>query len=81
VLAAHPRRLGQAVIDRRLYPPRAWAGGANCQAKAHPPEEMAFARKIEMTRGMIAAALEVGASPLGSRGCAAWRAIMLLPCR
>ena len=61
VFVAYASRLGQALIDRRLYLPAVWASDANRRAKAHVPEEIVFATKIEMARQMIAAALEAGA--------------------
>ena len=61
VFVAYASRLGQALIDRRLYLPAVWASDANRRAKAHVPEEIVFATKIEMAREMIAAALEAGA--------------------
>ena len=61
VFVAYASRLGQALIDRRLYLPAVWASDANRRAKAHVPEEIVFATKIEMAREMIAVALEAGA--------------------
>ena len=61
VFVAYASRFGQALIDRRLYLPQAWASDANRRAKAHVPEEIVFATKIEMARQMIAAALDAGA--------------------
>lgn len=57
VFLAYASRFGQALIDRRLYLPEAWAKDAGRRAKAHVPEEIAFATKIEIARDMIAAAL------------------------
>jgi SRSO17 transposase len=61
VFVAYASRFGQALIDRRLYLPEVWAGDTVRRAKAHVPEEVMFATKIEMAREMIASALEAGA--------------------
>jgi SRSO17 transposase len=61
VFLAYASRFGQALIDRRLYLPESWAGDAERRAKAHVPEEVAFAAKIAMARELIAAALDAGA--------------------
>lgn len=60
VFLAYASRFGQALIDRRLYLPEAWAKDAARRAKAQVPEEIAFATKIEIARDMIAAALDAG---------------------
>ena len=61
VFLAYASRFGQALIDRRLYLPEGWASDAERRAKAHVPEEIAFATKIEMARDLIASALDAGA--------------------
>jgi len=61
VFVAYASRLGQALIDRRLYLPESWAGDAERRAKAQVPEDVAFATKIAMARELIAAALDAGA--------------------
>ena len=61
VFVAYASRFGQALIDRRLYLPEAWASDASRRARAHVPEEIAFATKIEMARELIASALDAGA--------------------
>ena len=58
VFLAYASRFGQALIDRRLYLPQAWAKDTARRAKAKVPDEIAFATKIEIAREMIAAALE-----------------------
>lgn len=61
VFLAYASRFGQALIDRRLYLPQAWAADAARRARAQVPEEIAFATKIEIARELIAAALDAGA--------------------
>lgn len=61
VFLAYASRFGQALIDRRLYLPEAWAKDAPRRAKAHVPEAIAFATKIEIARDLIASALDAGA--------------------
>jgi len=61
VFLAYASRFGQALIDRRLYLPEAWANDVERRDKAHIPEDIAFATKIEMAREMIASALDAGA--------------------
>lgn len=61
VFLAYASRFGQALIDRRLYLPQAWATDAARRARAQVPEEIAFATKIEIARELIAAALDAGA--------------------
>jgi SRSO17 transposase len=60
VFLAYASRFGQALIDRRLYLPEAWAKDATRRAGARVPEDIAFATKIEIARELIAAALEAG---------------------
>lgn len=61
VFLAYASRLGQALIDRKLYLPEAWAQDAERRAKAHVPEEIGFATKIAIARELIASALDAGA--------------------
>ena len=61
VFLAYASRLGQSPIDRRLYLPEVWAKDTERRAKAHVPQEIAFATKIEMARDLIASALDAGA--------------------
>jgi SRSO17 transposase len=61
VFLAYASRFGQALIDRRLYLPQAWATDAARRARAQVPEEIGFATKIEIARELIAAALDAGA--------------------
>lgn len=61
VFVAYASRFGQSLIDRRLYLPEVWASDRARRAKAHVPEEVVFATKIEMAREMIGSALDAGA--------------------
>ena len=54
VFLAYASRFGQALIDRRLYLPEAWAQHESKRAKAGVPEEVAFATKPEMACALIA---------------------------
>ncbi|WP_352740375.1 transposase [Mesorhizobium sp. M0213] len=45
VFLAYASLFGQALIDRRLYLPQAWATDAARRAKAQVPEETAFASR------------------------------------
>jgi len=60
VFLAYASRFGQALIDRRLYLPEAWASDAARRAKAQVPADVAFATKPEIARDLIAAALDAG---------------------
>jgi SRSO17 transposase len=61
VFLAYASRFGQALIDRRLYLPEAWAGDAERRAEAGVPVETAFATKPAIARDLIGAALDAGA--------------------
>src|SRR6185436_7050106 len=61
VFLAYASRYGQALIDRRLYLPDAWAQDESKRAKAGVPQEVTFATKPEIARDLIAAALDAGA--------------------
>jgi SRSO17 transposase len=58
VFLAYASRFGQALIDRRLYLPEAWAKDRERRTKAHVPEDIAFATKPEIGRNLMAAALD-----------------------
>ncbi|WBU63584.1 IS701 family transposase [Paracoccus aerodenitrificans] len=60
VFASYASRWGHALIDRRLYLPKAWADDPDRRAKAHVPKEMSFATKPAMACDMIANLLDEG---------------------
>lgn len=60
VFASYASRWGHALIDRRLYLPKDWAGDAARRAKAHVPEGVAFATKPAMACEMVARLLDEG---------------------
>jgi SRSO17 transposase len=60
VFLAYASRYGQALIDRRLYLPEAWAKDEGKRAKAGVPQEVPFATKPQMACAMIAQALDAG---------------------
>lgn len=62
VFLGYASRYGHALIDRRLYLPKAWIEDAERRRKADVPEDIAFATKPAMAREMIAAALDAGIS-------------------
>jgi SRSO17 transposase len=60
VFMAYASRFGQALIDRRLYLPEAWARDHARRVKARVPEDIAFATKTQIARDLIARALDAG---------------------
>jgi len=61
VFLAYASRLGQALIDGRLYLPEAWAGDDVRRREAHVPEKVTFATKLQIAGELINAALDAGA--------------------
>ncbi len=53
-------RGGHALIDRRLYLPKSWAGDPARRAAARIPEDVQFATKPALATEMIGAALDAG---------------------
>jgi SRSO17 transposase len=60
VYLTYAGRGGHALIDRRLYLPRSWAGDPARRAAAGIPDEVAFATKPALAAQMIGAALDAG---------------------
>ena len=60
VFVTYASRFGQALIDRRLYLPEAWATDEKRRKDASVPEEAAFATKPAMARAMLSEALDKG---------------------
>jgi SRSO17 transposase len=53
VFAAYVSSKGHAFIDRALYLPKAWTDDPTRRAAAHVPEDVTFATKPQIARGMI----------------------------
>lgn len=60
VFLGYASRCGQALIDRRLYLPEAWAQDAERRAKAKVPEDIGFATKPQIACDLVTAALDTG---------------------
>src|SRR5438270_7016 len=60
VFLGYASRLGQALIDSRLYLPEVWAGDAARRRLVQVPEQVAFATKRQIACELIAAALDAG---------------------
>ena len=60
VFASYASRWGHALIDRRLYLPKAWANDPGRRARAHVPEDVVFATKPAMACEMMAKLLDEG---------------------
>ena len=60
VFLAYASAYGQALIDRRLYLPEAWAKDRERRHKAQVPEDVAFATKPTIARDLIISALDAG---------------------
>jgi len=61
VFLGYASRWGQALIDRRLYLPEAWAGDVERRARVGVPEAVAFQTKPAIAAELIASALDAGA--------------------
>jgi SRSO17 transposase len=60
VYLTYAGRGGHALIDRRLYLPRSWAGDDARREAAGIPADVEFATKPALATGMIGAALDAG---------------------
>jgi len=60
VFLGYASPLGQALIDRRLYLPDAWATDAARRRQVQVPEAVTFATKPQIACDLIAAALDAG---------------------
>src|SRR6187397_514140 len=60
VFTAYVSSKGHAFIDRALYLPKTWTDDRMRRTAAHVPEEIAFATKPQLARGMIARAIRAG---------------------
>lgn len=60
VYLTYAGRGGHALIDRRLYLPKSWAGDPSRRATARIPEDVQFATKPALAAQMIGAALDAG---------------------
>jgi len=57
VFAAYVSGKGHALIDRKLYLPKAWTDDPARRAVAHVPEDVTFATKPQLALGMIERAI------------------------
>ncbi|MCP5117680.1 MAG: IS701 family transposase [bacterium] len=60
VFLGYASRFGQALVDRRLYLPKDWAGDGARRSEGRVPEEIDFATKPAIARDLIASALDAG---------------------
>jgi SRSO17 transposase len=60
VFASYASRWGHALIDRRLYLPKAWAEDPSRRAKANVPQDIVFATKPALATEMVANLLDEG---------------------
>jgi SRSO17 transposase len=67
VFVAYASRFGQALVDRRLYLPEAWASDAARRQSATVPETVTFQTKSAIAAEMIGAALDAGEGTKGPR--------------
>jgi SRSO17 transposase len=65
VYLTYTGRGGHALIDRRLYLPRSWAGDDARRTAAGIPADVEFATKPALAAEMIGAALDAGCLPPG----------------
>jgi SRSO17 transposase len=82
VFLAYASREGQALIDRRLYLPEAWAGDAERRRPAKVPGDVPFLTTPEIACEMLARALDAGvpcAWVLGDEVYGADRRLRLMP--
>ncbi len=60
VFLGYASRLGQALIDRRLYLPQQWAADPARREQARVPDDTAFATKPQIACELLGAALDAG---------------------
>ena len=60
VFLGYATKKGRALLDRRLYLPKEWAGDADRREEAGVPEEIEFATKLVLARRMIDRAITAG---------------------
>ena len=60
VFLGYASRLGQALIDRRLYLPEAWASDDARRSRVQIPASVTFATKPQIACALIGAALDAG---------------------
>src|SRR3954465_15867042 len=60
VFSSLASRLGQALIDRRLYLPEAWASDDARRSRVQIPASVTFATKPQIACALIGAALDAG---------------------
>jgi SRSO17 transposase len=58
VFLAYASPRGQALVDRELYLPKAWATDADRRAEAHVPAKVGFATKPQLAQAMLERAVD-----------------------